>query len=76
MACGPDVAHGISSHGLSNISVINLQLGLFLGYSKSRQVPQAPQFVIIVFNSEVSINLILLSSEFATWQVCGVNKKH
>jgi hypothetical protein len=32
-ACGPDTADGTSSCGPFNISVHNLQVGLFLGYS-------------------------------------------
>jgi hypothetical protein len=42
-------------HVSSNVSFSNLQLGLFLGYGKW-----------CLFNFVVSINLILLSSDFIT----------
>jgi hypothetical protein len=34
MAHGPDAVHGTSSCGPFDVSVSNLQLGLFLGYRK------------------------------------------
>jgi hypothetical protein len=49
MAHGPDVAHSTSSCNPFNTSVSNLQLGPFLGYSKSGQMPQALQFSITIF---------------------------
>jgi len=48
MAHRPDTTHGTSSCCPFNVSLSNLQPGLFLGYRKLWQRLQAPQFGVMV----------------------------
>jgi hypothetical protein len=52
-------------HVFFNVSASNLQIGPFLGYVKLGHTPKGPNLVPwCLLNFVVSINLVLLSSDF------------
>jgi hypothetical protein len=65
MARRPDADQSIASSGHLNVSVSNLQLRPFLAFVRLVRMPQDQQFgITVLFNFVVSVNFILLSTEF------------